>query len=377
MLPLGFAAFWLFGIALVLVGANQDALARGLGLDLARSGLLAATLSAGIGLGVLLAGPLVDRFPRRRLFLFATLLAGCALVSVEPRMGFERLLVHLAVLGFGGGVYDVLLNVVAVQRYGARAARPVALLHAGATAGAVTGPPLVSALAELGDWTLSFRISGVAYLALSLWVALVPQPRPRRGAEAAPPDAGLRVLSPAILALAVVGFAYVGVETGATVFAVPYATGALGVDADRGRAAISVFWLGLLLGRLGMLLHRGRFDARWLGACGALGSAALGIGLATETDQIELLVGVAGIGLGAVFPLMVTLAAQWAPRAPGAASGLVAGVASLGGFAVPWLAGGVGDRIGVWGAFAVLAATALAVALFGLVAHVLQRRGAG
>ncbi|TFG92013.1 MAG: hypothetical protein E4H11_10005, partial [Myxococcales bacterium] len=61
MIALAFGAFLLFGVMLVLVGANQAELARDLELDLAGSGLLVSLLSVGLGVGVLGAGPLVDR----------------------------------------------------------------------------------------------------------------------------------------------------------------------------------------------------------------------------------------------------------------------------------------------------------------------------
>ena len=49
MLPLGFAAFLVFCVVLVLVGANQAALARDLSLDLS----LVSANSASIGGGIL------------------------------------------------------------------------------------------------------------------------------------------------------------------------------------------------------------------------------------------------------------------------------------------------------------------------------------
>ena len=96
MLPLGFAAFLAFGVVLVLVGANQAALARDLSLDLSRSGLLGAALVLGIGAGVVGSGSLVDRYPRRPLWVFSTGLAGAALLGVSPGLGFERMLAQLA-----------------------------------------------------------------------------------------------------------------------------------------------------------------------------------------------------------------------------------------------------------------------------------------
>ena len=92
LLAFGFAVFLVFGVCLVLVGANQEALASDLGLDLAGTGLLGAGLALGIGVGVAGAGPLVDRLPRRPLFAAAGLLAGGSLLTFAPDMGFPRAL---------------------------------------------------------------------------------------------------------------------------------------------------------------------------------------------------------------------------------------------------------------------------------------------
>nr|MCU0255881.1 MFS transporter [Vicinamibacterales bacterium] len=184
MLVLGFFAFLAFGVVLVLVGANQAALAQALDMDLAGSGLLGAALALGAGVGVTGAGPIVDRFPRRPLFVASALLAAAALLTIHPGVSYARAFAHLVVLGVGVGFYDTLLNAVVIQRSGAAAARPLALLHAGATAGAVAGPFLVAALSRIGDWTGSFHATGWALVGLALWAACVPLPAPARHREA-------------------------------------------------------------------------------------------------------------------------------------------------------------------------------------------------
>jgi DHA1 family bicyclomycin/chloramphenicol resistance-like MFS transporter len=371
MLPLGFTAFLGFGYILVLVGSSQAGMAADLDLDLARFGLLGATLALGVGTGVLVTGPLVDRLPRRPLILGATLLCVVSLGSVSSGMGFGRAILHVLALGAGGGCIDTLLNTVVIERYRERAARPLAVLHGAVTLGAVLSPPAIGWLtAATGQWTSAFRAGAVGFALLAIWIARVPWPTPsgEHGAGvdgAAPGRIGLAGWLPSVAGLGLVGFAYVGVENGVTVFAVPYATTARGLDPLAGQEAISTFWLGLLLARVGLALHRGPVGPGWLVAMGLAGAAAIGLGVATGWPDVRLWALGVGLCLGGVFPLMVTIAGLLVPHAVGTATALVMGTASLGGFAVPWLAGVLGDRAGAAVAMGSLAAASLAVAVGG------------
>ena len=103
MLPLGSAAFLLFGVVLVVLGACHDGLVASLELDHTAFGLLGAALSAGIGAGVLAAGPIVDRYPRRPLFVLSTLIVAAALGGAEVDMTFARALVHVGAVLRGQG----------------------------------------------------------------------------------------------------------------------------------------------------------------------------------------------------------------------------------------------------------------------------------
>jgi len=360
VLALCFAAFVAFGVVLVLPGANQKELADALGLDLSRTGLLASTLALGLGVGVIGAGPLFDRYPRRPLFAGSTALAALALISVDESTGFTALVTHIAVLGVGIGAYDTTINALVAERFQARASRPMAAVHSGATLGGVLGPAFV-ALASAGrHWSASFQAIGALHLAITLWALLTrfPQPPPHRPAEAAPAEP---ILSASLLPFAGVAFAYVGVESALTVFAVPYATGALALDEGRGRAAISAFWMGLLAGRLAMMLLR-EPDARVLVGTGLLASAALALGTISGAVQVEVFFAAVGFSIGCVYPLMISLAGQRFPHARGTVAGLVAGAGAVGGFAIPWLTGAIGDRLGIVGAVASLIVWTLAIA---------------
>lgn len=375
MLPVGSAAFLLLGIVLVLVGANQAAMARDLGMDLAASGFLGASLALGLGAGVTSSGPLVDRLPRRPLLAGACAVTALALLTVESGMSYARAVAHVAVIGAGCGFYDTLLNAAALDRWRERAAGALAFLHAAATAGAVAGPPLVAWITQGRDWAASFHGLGWLFAGLAVWAALVPLPgsgadAARGPGDAAPPARGA-LLSPALLALGAIAFAYVGIENGLTLFAVPWATAGLGEGEDSGRAGISVFWFGLLVGRLALVPQRRPLGAGLLSVCGFAGAAFICAGSAFGVFSLTLVMGLAGLALGPVYPVMISLAGQRFPHAAGTAAGLVGGAGALGGFFLPWITGAIGDRAGIVIAVALLGAWSLVI---GAAALALWRR---
>jgi fucose permease len=339
-LPIGSFGFALFGALLVLVGSNEHELQAALKLDLSGMGLLNAALISGIGIGVLAGGPVVDRVARRFLFCAAAAVTGSALILVGPNSSFEAVACLLFLAGLGAGLYETVLNAVAVERYQERSVRILSVLHAGATVGAMLTPLGVSWLLTWADWSLAFRIVGVAHLVLALLAAGLPLARPEGRRESR------QVRKTPLAFLFVAAFAYIGVEASITAFAVPYAEGALGLSADRGRSAISAFWLGLLLGRLVFALRIGSDDARPAATAGAAAGLLLAAGIALGSGPLEVLLGIVGFALGGVFPLLVALGGRRS-HATGAGVAVVAGLGSAGGFVVPWLTGVVGDAAGI------------------------------
>jgi len=282
-------------------------------------------------------------------------------------------------VGLGIGAYDTFINALVVERYRERAARPMTIVHAAATLGAMLGPAFAAAAAAQSHWTASFRWTGAAHLAIAAWALCVRFPSP--GAAAGPRHAGATprgpLLSPAILPFAAVAFAYVGVEAAMTIFALPYAGESLGVGQSSGRAAISGLWLGLFAGRMVTAALPNRLGPRLLVLAGTLSAASLLAGvLSASPHVVALFVGV-GFFLGCVYPLLIALAGHQFPHAPGTAAGLAAGAGAVGGVLIPWLTGAIGDAAGAAAAVGSLALWSLAIAAGGAVAIRMERgRGA-
>jgi fucose permease len=368
-LPVAMLGFGLFGAMLVLVGASQNELQAAFDLDLTETGMLGSAVVLGIGAGVLAGGPLVDRWPRRPLFFVAGALTGTGLCLLGPGQGLAAMVVLLALAGFGGGLYETILNSAAIERDGERAVRVVAVMHAAATVGAILTPLGINALSMLEeplDWAFAFRVVGGAHLALALLALAVPLGRPQLAARHARDKP---IVTRSLVWLCVAAFAYVGVESAITIFAIPYAEAGLDLGADRGRTAISVFWMGLLVGRLLFALRAGIEDARFAIAAGGASALVLAAGIALAWSQLELMLAVTGLALGGVFPLLVALAGRRTAHATGTGVAMVAGLGSAGGFVAPWITGVLGDTAGMSIAFGALALWCAAIALAALLAE--------
>ena len=210
------------------------------------------------------------------------------------------------------------------------------------------------------------RAAGWAHVAIAAWAACVPPPAAgaARGGRRASGGRSARSRWP-LLPLAAVAFAYVGVESSVTMFAVPYASGALALDGDA-RSARDQRVLARPAGRARSRCSRcaSALDARVAARRGrARGGAArrTACGL-----RHPLEVALFAIGARARLRLPADDRARRAsarPCARGTAAGLAAGAGALGGVAVPWLTGAVGDAAGVALGFASLAGWCLVIAL--------------
>ncbi|HKP64803.1 MAG TPA: MFS transporter [Polyangiales bacterium] len=359
MRSLGGATFFVFGIVLVLLGANQAELARSLELDLARSGFLGAILALGLGAGVLIAGPLADRFPHRPLFIGSCLLAAAGLGSVDDGRGYVGVVLLLLIAGLGCGIYDTVVNAAVVRQNPERSASALALVHSLATLGAGIGPLLIRYWLSHGHWARTFHALAVLHVVLALWGLFSPA-WSRHGAVPDVQRVAADMAWPALIALSIVAFAYVGVENGITVFAVPWAQ-SRGESEAVGQWSISSLWSGLFIGRLGLVLRPPRRGLSLLAVAGLGGAAIVCATSMFELGPLVLATGFAGVVLGPVYPLMIALVAQRFPERSGTALGLVAGAGAAGGFAVPWLIGVLGDAWGVRPALTLLGASALFV----------------
>ncbi|MBY0399896.1 MFS transporter, partial [Myxococcota bacterium] len=244
------ASFLAFGALLVLFGSNSSALIAELGLHYPELGLLGSCLSLGLGVGIVLAGPLVDRLPRRPLFIAACACVVGACAVLGPGTGFRGLLISTLLIGFGAGSYETVLNALIVEIHGVEAPRRLVFIHCGATLAAALTPLFFEVLREsiALAWYDTFRIAGLAHLLLigAAWFVPMRGAKAQASATVSGVDAGSThdiEAEPgddrlAFAALCLATFAYVGVESALTLFVADHARSDLGLDASRAAGTI-------------------------------------------------------------------------------------------------------------------------------------------
>ena len=352
---LAVGSFLTFGALLVLYGANGTELIAQLDLDYADLGLLGSMLSLGLGMGIVIAGPMTDRLPRQPLYFGSCLLVIAATTTLGPGTAYQTLLVHTIAIGFGAGFYETVLNALIVEEFAERAPRRLIFIHSAATLAASVTPLLFELLRGIAPipWYDTFRIVGVAHVGLLLAVAFVPMPSRSSRNEASSAESATaiaRASEPvvrsvskddrlALAAVCVATFAYVGVESALTLFIADHATSDLGLPASRAARTISAFWGGLLVGRLAVGLSPRSPGAGTISGLAVIAAIiVLAFGL-SWIDTPEIAAALVGFFLGGVFPVMIGLAGIALPSSAGTAIGLAGGLGSLGGFVIPWFTG--------------------------------------
>lgn len=354
MIGFATASFLAFGTLLVLFGASATEIIRALQLDYADFGLLGSMLSLGLGIGIVVAGPMTDRLPRRPLYIASCLMVIVATTTLGPQTTYDRLIIHMIAIGLGAGFYETVLNTVIVEEFGGSAGRRLLFIHSGASFAACVVPLLIGFAREISSlpWHETFWLAGLLHVPLIVAASFMTmKPTPRHSVlQPALPDDSSRTHANNEITLAAIclaTFAYVGVESALTIFVVDHATTDLGLGSVRAARTISAFWGGLLVGRLASGLSP-RSPAAGTTALFALSGAALVLAFGLGAfDEPELAMAAAGLALGGVFPVMIALAGLTLPSSPATAVGLAGGLGSLGGFVVPWCTGRLANTDGL------------------------------
>lgn len=358
-----YVAFVLTGVSASVGSVILPAQIADYDVDRRTIGLTFFTFSAGFFIAGATTGWLIERFGTRFALVAGSVAYVVGALAMAARPSFVALVVVQLLAGYGTGIVESVLQAY-LAGLPSQTAR-LNLLHGFFGVGALIGPLAATWVLDRTEWTVVWLALGLLAVPVAVAYAATfpgrPAPHTDHGAAdgaTATPLTGTRLLGATaretgVVLAAVFLTVYVGLEMSVGSWGVNYLVEHHDLDAGLAGGSVSGYWLGLTVGRFVISPTAARL--RWtvsrmtavclvgVIACGALVSVTpFGFG---ATAGFALL----GFFLGPLFPTAVAVVPELtSPRLVPAAVGLMNAVSVIGGSALPWLAGTVGDSAGIW-----------------------------
>ena len=331
------------------------------GLTGEQLGRLGALTFAGLVAGILLTGPMADRWGAKPFAQLGNAITAISLLASALAPNYAALGAALFGLGLGAGLLDMVLSPVVAALNPERRAAAMNWLHSFYCVGAVV---------TILTGTLALRVGigwrgaclGLIPLPLALIAALAPLPFPSMstGGERIPLT---RLLQDRWFAGVLVAILLGGAtELGMAQWLPAYTETTLGYATWMGGAALLAFSMAMALGRMGVGGTEGRFDPYQVMMAGCAGTVLLFLmGSFVPWPWLALASCVtAGFTGSCLWPTLLAVAADRHPEGGATMFGALAALGNAGGIGMPWLVGVIADRSDLrWG----LAVSALAPAL--------------
>jgi len=215
-------------------------------------------------------------------------------------------------------------------------------------------------------WQAVYRILAGVFVAASVLQLILPysslpEPAPP---ESAPKGRGLR---PLVILGALLIFAYVGIEFGVSNWSAEYAVSVFGVAASRAAVLVSLFWGGLLAGRVLIPFAARRLPLPWqlVGLCLVNALMVVFVALAGSPRTLYVAVFLAGVGSSSIYPLTVTIVGKQLKEQQSVAIGIMSTLGGVGSFSFPYIMAVIAESFDLRAGYVFLAAMGGLLVLLG------------
>lgn len=342
LLTLLFAGFVLSGIATTIVGPVLPIFIRRWSLDDGQAGLFSSVQFLAALVGTLASSAIASWRGYKPALVAGYALMGVGLAALNAD---TRAVALVATMGFGlgYGLSTPGTNLFVAELGGKKSASLLNLLNLSWGAGAMACSPLIGL--AMRHNRVSALLMGYAIFGTVIAAGILPASFGGGHSDNATesgspmPIAGLAVM----VAMAVLFFTYVAVETSIGFWSAEYARRIAGGITGMTTLAPMFFYGGLSAGRAAAPMVLLRFSERRT-ALGALALAATGIAslvMAKTLNAALVSVFLAGLGGATLYPLYIAWLARWFGARAKKIGGFLFALASLGGSAGPWMAGNV------------------------------------
>lgn len=327
-------------------------LGNGTVLDDQQLGLIGSVTFAGLVCGILLSGPLADRWGARLFAVGGNVLIAGGLLIIWLSHTYASVMIGSAVMGFGAGALDMILSPIVAAVQPKRRTLSMNLLHSFYCMGAVMTILAGSIALRAGyDWRLVAL--GLMPLPALLGVVFLVVWLPRL-VEAQTTRISTRklVLQPVFIALMIAICLGGATEAGMAYWLPAYAEKTLGFSQWTSGMGLVGFSLAMVAGRLGIMLLPARVSAVSLMLACCIGTAILfPIASFAGSSEIALAACVlAGLSGSCLWPSTLAVAADRYPNGGATMFALLAALGNFGGIIMPWVVGVIADATNMrWG----------------------------
>ena len=324
-----FSGFFLLGILVILWGVLLPDLTASLQMNAAQSGWFFLVMALGTITGAYLGGKYVQKFNFLKLFAALALTETVLLLLLSFASSATELMLGIFLFGLFCSVMFTIGHTLIARLHANKRAQMMGLMDFMFSLGTLAAPFLVVVLYWWQqDWRWPLRLLAlllVGLAAYAYWIAKQVQVTPTQAAEPRQTLSYAAVLKqPVFVALVLAMLGYGAVEWGNGNWFVSYASTALQYPTEQARLMFAWFTGGMVLSRLGF--------AYLLPWCGAplllrlLAALMLTGAVLLKLVETSSLLGLAnfllGLGLGALFPLLLATAMDLDPQNGAVLSGL-------------------------------------------------------
>ncbi|NQT61161.1 MAG: MFS transporter [Bacteroidetes bacterium] len=350
---IAFLANGLWLMVIGLMGPSIPSIIVELDLSYSSAGLIFTLLSAGSLLGSLIAGVVSDFSKRKLLWLsLATMLmAGLVLIGFTP--GYIALLSTVFFMSLFGGPIGAVGQSIMLQMFPEKRGKYLSLSTMFAAGGSFAAPLIIALVLFMGgNWRAAFfTVAGFVFI-LFTWMLFIKLPKTTAHHGSKTPLKTV-ISDKSLLFVGLLIFLSVGVDIGFSYWLAEYFTTTVGFAAVYSSIAVSVYLCGVMIGRfsLSRYAHSARSGLVIISGL-AVSAVLLIVILNVPYPWLKLvLCPLYGIGIGPLFPYLLSKGTGLYPGKPGAVTGVLFAMMSLSGMVFPLLIGMIGANVGIEGAY--------------------------
>lgn len=305
-----YISFISLGLPDSMLGAAWPAIRVDLSMPMAGAGLISMIISGGTIISSILSGKLINKLGTAKIVLLSVFMTAMALLGFSISKNYVWLCIMGIPLGLGGGSIDAALNNFVALHF---SARHMSWLHCFWGIGATMGPIIMSASISIsGLWQRGYLTVAIIQICLVIILAFS-YPLWRKFPDNKNQDSAVQNNKQNVFKLKGVFlvllsfFCYCAIESTAGLWGASYVENTKGVPADVAAGWISIYYLGITLGRFinGFITAKFSNTALIRGGQIIIGFGALML-LVFNQGYISLMgLILIGIGCAPIFPSML------------------------------------------------------------------------